>query len=368
MTFSLVMSAGEALWQFLADHVVKGSFPGATWAVGSAAGIERSGAIGQVVIDPESIDAALDSIYDVASVTKPIVTSTLALLLHQDGKLDLEAPVSSVLPEMKGVARRAIRFVDLLSHSSGYQAWYPMYVRGTGREAYFETLMSRPLKYERGTRVIYSCLNFLMLKFAIERITGETLADSAEKRLFRPLGLKRTMFNPPASRRREIAATDFANRHERAMVRERGLKFRGFREEMIRGEANDGNCFHLDGIGGNAGLFSTAVEMWKLASIHLGGSLLTEASRKLERKNFTTGLDENRGLGWQLRSKLPNHPSTPFSPSAIGHTGFTGTSVWIDLEQDLIAVLLTNRIHPKVTSLNMQRIRHDFHSEVVRTR
>lgn len=364
-TYDLRVSLTDRVRQFLQEQIDAGRFPGASWAIGSPDRIDSAGAIGHALIAPKIIEANVDTIYDAASVTKPIVTSTIALLLRQEGKLDVEAPVATVLPELSGTAKQAIRFIDLLAHSSGYQAWYPLYARGTGRDAYFETLMRRPLKYARGGRVIYSCLNFMMLKYAIERITGETLAQIAERRLFRPLGLKRTMFNPAEALRSEIAATDFANAHERSMVRERGLRFRGFRDGMIWGEVNDGNCFHLDGMAGNAGLFSTASELHKLASIHLTGTILDDESRRLERRNYTPGLDENRGLGWQLRSPLPNHPSTPFSDSGFGHTGFTGTSVWVDPEKNVIVVLLTNRIHPRFTPLNMQKIRHDFHREVI---
>ena len=358
--------SSDPIRQSLAPYIVRGDFPGATWAVGTPEKVVLSGAIGQAVIDPESIDATVDTIYDVASTTKPLITSTLLLLLHQEGKVDLNAPVSTVLTELAGAAKRSIRFVDLLSHTSGYQAWYPLYTAGTGRDAYYQTLLRRPLRYQRGKRAIYSCLNFILAKYAIERITGETLADEADRRLIKTLALTRTMFNPPEKLHREIAATDFANAHERSMVRDRGLKFNGFRQGMIRGTVNDGNCHHLDGMAGNAGLFSTAAEMHRLASIHLRGDILRDETRALERRNHSEGLDENRGLGWQLRSNLENHPSTPFSASAFGHTGFTGTSVWLDPEKDLVVVLLTNRIHPKVTPLNMQRIRHDFHREVLR--
>jgi serine-type D-Ala-D-Ala carboxypeptidase len=351
--------------RFLASRIAAGDFPGAVYAVGTGGAAPEVGAIGKSVIDPDSIDATTDTIYDLASTTKPLVTSTLILLLHREGAIDIEAPVATLLPEMRGRERGAITIRDLLTHSSGYQAWYPIYVKGTGRENYFETLMRRPLKYARGKRVFYSCLNFILLKYGIERVTGKPLSLLASERLFEPLSLKSTAFNPPSQWRSRIAATDFANRHERSMVRQRGLRFRGFRNGMIWGTVNDGNCFHLDGEAGNAGLFSTAEETYRLAAIHLGGPVLDDALRARERVNHTAGLDENRSLGWQMRSSLPNHPTTPFGPRAIGHTGFTGTSVWIDPDSGVVAVLLTNRIHPRVTPLNMQRVRHDFHRIVV---
>lgn len=355
----------ESAERFLTARIAAGDFPGAAYAVGTGVVPSAIGAVGRAVIDPESIDASETTIYDLASTTKPLVTSTLVLLLYRDGVIDIEAPVATYLPEMRGRERGAITVRDLLTHSSGYQAWYPMYVKGTGRESYFETLMRRPLKYERGRRVFYSCLNFLLLKFIIERVAGKRLSLLASERLFEPLSLKSTAFNPPASWKPRIAATDFGNLHERSMVRQRGLRFRGFRNGMIWGTVNDGNCFHLDGEAGNAGLFSTAEETYRLAAIHLDGEILDDRLREMERVNHTEGLDENRSLGWQMRSRLPNHPTTPFGARAIGHTGFTGTSVWIDPESGIVAVLLTNRVHPRVTPLNMQRVRHDFHRIVV---
>lgn len=227
--------------------------------------------------------------------------------------------------------------------------------------------MKRPLRYQHGTREIYSCLGFITLALALETIHGEPIETLAQKRIFDPLGLRTALFSPPASMKYRIAATEWGNANERQMVAARDLTFKRFRNYMIWGEVNDGNAYYRGGMAGNAGLFGTARDVFEIARHWAigGGRLLPEPMVRLALRNYTVGMTENRGLGWLLHTARADHPSAVLSEECYGHTGFTGTSVWVDPSRDLIMVLLTNRLHPFVKPLNMQAIRREFHRIVV---
>lgn len=359
-------SLQERLDAFIEREIEIGSFPGAVYAVGSSAGLLLQRAHGYSVVAPAKIAASVDTIYDVASLTKPLVTSTLALIAANRGIIDLDDPVSKFIPEL-GDDKRALTFVDLLTHRAGFQAWYPMYAQGAGEQSYLQSLVSRPLRYRPGTREIYSCLGYLLLYLALQRAFARPLAMVAEEMLFAPLELRQSMFNPQPEMKYAIAATDWGNSNERLMVAERKLTFNAFRNYMIWGEVNDGNAFYIGGFGGNAGLFASASDVFRITRLYLrGGEALVDPqliSRSL--RNYTLGMDENRALGWQLQMSRSTHPSSVLSENAFGHTGFTGTSVWADPARDLVIVILTNRIHPSVKPVNMQILRRRFHEIVV---
>lgn len=352
--------------RFLESEIEVGSFPGASWAVGSADGITHSGAVGHAVLKPARIDCHETTIFDVASITKPLITGTLALKAWAEGLLAPGRRASEFLPELKNTEKERITILDLLTHRAGFQAWYPLYTQGRGDEAYLDALRRRPLRYAPGTRHIYSCLGFIMLHMVIERVFGEKAESLAERFIFEPLGLESSLLVPPPTMKYRIAATEWGNANEREMVARRELEFDGWREYMIWGEVNDGNSWYLDGYGGNAGLFSTARDVFEIArSYHANDERLLPAEIVDRSKvNYTIGLSENRGLGWQLSTPREGHPTEGLSTRTYGHTGFTGTSVFVDPERDLILVLLTNRLHPSTKPLNTNYIRERFHSIV----
>ncbi|MFN2443007.1 MAG: serine hydrolase, partial [Thermoanaerobaculia bacterium] len=283
-----------------------------------------------------------------------------------EGALSLDRRVSECLTEFRGTDKDELTYIDLLTHRGGFQAWYPLYTRGPGGAAYLDALVRRPLRYRPGTREIYSCLGFVTLTLALERIYGQPIETVAAEKIFEPLGLSCSMFNPSPRLKYRIAATEWGNENERQMVAVRNLEFKLFRNYMIWGEVNDGNAYYMGGMAGNAGLFANARDVYEIARQWLlgGGSLLPEGMAKLALRNYTVGLEENRGLGWLLHMTRTSHPSSVLSQHCYGHTGFTGTSVWVDPERDLILVLLTNRLHPYVKPLDMQAIRREFHKIV----
>lgn len=350
---------------YLDREIDLGSFPGAVYAAGDSSGVFLVRALGHSVIKPARIATAVDTIYDVASLTKPLITATLVLKAAAEGKLDLNHPVSRYLPEFDAEEKAELTFIDLLTHRAGFQAWYPMYTQGIGDEAYLQALNRRPLRYRPGTREIYSCLGYMTLHLAIEKIYGKSVEELADETIFTPLGLRRALFNPPPAMKYEIAATEWGNANERQMVAARDLTFRHFRSYMIWGEVNDGNAYYMGGVAGNAGLFASAADVFAIARAYLDQSILPPEIFRIAMRNYTIGLEENRALGWQLQNPRADHPSSVMSETCYGHTGFTGTSVWVDPERDLCVVLLTNRLHPEVQPLNMQRVRRNVHAIVV---
>lgn len=308
-----------------------GSFPSASYAIGTADGLVRERAIGHAVTVPLRIAATTDTIYDCASITKPLVTGTLVLQAVSERHIALDDEY------------RGFTFRELLTHTSGLKAWLPLYALGDYRKAIEE----RGRECARGEKVIYSDLNFVLLYHALIEIFGDYV-EAARTRIFEPLGLRDAGFRPDATLKPRIAATEWGQRFEHGMCATRSIAFTGFRQGLMWGDPNDGNSFYAGGTCGNAGLFATARDVFRIAQGFVRGELVppelvAEASRTQR---------GDRGLAWQTRGP-------GLGPGSFGHNGFTGTSVWI--EDGKIFVLLTNRVHPCAAPIAMQSIRGEFH-------
>ena len=324
---------------FLQREIDVGSFPSAVWLVGSFDGIEAENALGNAIAVPLRLRASLDTIYDCASITKPLITTTLFLQGVGNGQFDLEG-------SFHGYAFRRV-----LTHTSGLRAWLPLYALGD----YLNAIAEQGPQYEPGTRVVYSDLNMILLYYVI----GD-YARRAKEQIFAPLDVTDALLQPPPSLRPRIAATEWSQRWEMGMCAERGVVFNGFRQGLIWGETHDGNSHHHGGTAGNAGLFATARAVYRIAQGIVKGELFPLELLRESTRNYTAGLEENRGLGWQLAQR--GHAATGMlSERAFGHTGFTGTSIWIEPEREKIMILLTNRVHPCANQIAMQRIRGEFH-------
>lgn len=308
-----------------------GSFPSASWAIGTVEGTREVGALGHAVAVPLRIPATAETIYDCASTTKVLITSVLVLQAVAEGKIALE-------DEYRGFTYR-----ELLSHSSGLRAWLPLYALGD----YLAAIEERGREHARGEKVVYSDLNFILLYHALGELFGDYV-EAARARIFEPLGLRDSHFNPPASLKPRIAATEWGQRFEYGMCATRSIAFTGFREGLMWGETNDGNSFHAGGTAGNAGLFATARDVFRIAQGFMNGELVPRELVEESVREQAPG----RGLGWQF-------DGPGLSKRSFGHMGFTGTSVWIDGER--IFVLLTNRVHPCAAPIAMQRVRGEFH-------
>ena len=380
--------------QHLRDCVARGVFPSAQYAIGERGEIVSDGAFGYAVVEPEPISATPDTIYDLASLTKPLVTTLLAVMFHERGAIDLCAPIGSYLDELRDTDKSSITLTQLLTHTSGLEVWRPLYLEARGREAVVAAIACAPRAATRPAPVVYSDLNFILLGFILERLAAERLDAIARRQIFAPLALRRTMFTPPAECRRQVAATEAGQSHERETVKkmnfvcplpenyngksgnprsremadeadEAGTERRSNqplrRKGLILGEVHDGNAYFMDGVAGHAGLFSTAREVFRLANQFLRGSrLLSDASISLFTKNFTAGRGDARSLGWMLAATPGCSAGPNLPPDAFGHTGFTGTSVWVDPHKRRVFILLTNRVHPRVRDKGMKQARQRF--------
>jgi CubicO group peptidase (beta-lactamase class C family) len=313
---------------FLRAEIDVGSFPSASYAIGTVDGILREHALGNAVVVPLRIGATVDTIYDCASITKPLITGTLILQAVGEGRIGLDEEY------------RGYTFRELLTHTSGLKAWLPTFTYPSVLEAIERDGPEAP----RGSRVMYSDLNFYLLYYALNEIFGDYRA-AARERIFTPLGLQDAYFDPPATLRPRIAATEWGQRFE---PRAFSVAFAGFRQGLMWGEPNDGNSYHAGGTLGNAGLFATARDVFRIAQGFARGELVPRTLVE----EATRAQVEDRGLAWQIAGP-------GLSPRSYGHMGFTGTSVWVDGER--IFVLLTNRVHPCAAPIAMQRIRGELH-------
>jgi CubicO group peptidase (beta-lactamase class C family) len=349
--------------RYLRERMEEGVFPGARFLMARGAEVMDEGWLGRSVVIPSEHFVGADTLYDLASLTKPLVTGGLSALLASRGRLDLEAPAARYLPEIAGGWLGRASLLDLLAHRSGLPAWLPLYLTASDRAGYLERIRSLPADYRPGTRVVYSCLGYVLLALVLERAGDAPLDELAGEEIFSRLGLRDTMFRPPRELRPRIAATEEGNEREREMAGEAGKDFAGFRRGMIWGECHDLNAWRLGGVSGNAGLFSTAADLHRLATEFLGqGTGLFDGDcLEMFRRDLTPSLNENRSVGWQLAA-TPGASAGPFlSPGAIGHSGFTGTSLWIDPDGGWVLILLTNRVHPRYRPEDMNAVRREFH-------
>ncbi len=326
-----------------------GAYPGATLIVGRRDSILFRKGYGHLTWSATSPAADADStLYDLASLTKVVATTTALMLLVERGTVNLDAPVATYVPAFRGDGTAGITVRQLLSHTSGLRADLPddELKAIPDSAALMQRVLRETPRAPPGARVIYSDLNAILLGEIVGRAAGEPLDVFAAREIFGPLGLRGTMFRPPARLRPRIAPTGV------------------WRGHAVAGSVNDGSAFKLRGVSGNAGLFATAADLAGFAQFMLREGQLPDGRRLLRAETvrlFTTRTagfgrgTEARALGWQA---LPTGESissagTLFGPRSYGHTGWTGTSLWIDPDRDLFVVLLTNRAY-------LPRARHPF--------
>jgi CubicO group peptidase (beta-lactamase class C family) len=304
-------------------------------AVGHRGALVHLHAFGRLTYDADAPPVTADTLYDLASLTKVVATTTMAMILVDEGKLDLDRPVGELLPGFRGPGKEAVTVRHLLTHSSGLPATAPLFREIQGREAYLERIQALDLTDPAGSRSVYSDLGIILLGEILERAAGEPLEAFVRDRVFVPLGMRDTRFRPPPELRPRIAPTELDP----------------WRGRLLQGEVHDENAFAMGGVAPHAGLFGTARDLARFAQMLLnrgtfnGRRLVSRETVDLfTRRAGIPGSD--RALGWDTKSAEGSSAGTLFSPRSFGHTGFTGTSVWIDPERRLFVILLTNRVHP----------------------
>ncbi len=352
----------------LRSRIDAGDFPSSVYVIAEHGRVIFSDALGDAVREPESHAASLETIYDLASLTKPLVTGLLSARLVQLGKLIMDRPVAKYLLEFDRPDKHLITVRQLLTHTSGLPAWRPLYLLTKNqRDGTTGAIANETLMYSPGERVVYSDLGFIVLGFLLQRLTGKTIDQLAQSEIFEPLHLRATFFDPNQSMQTGVAACESGNTYERDMC-DRDLEpqmYAGWRTGVIWGEVHDGNAHFLGGAAGHAGLFSTAGETLRLADQFVGGlsELLSKETCELFRQDLTGGLNEARSFAWQLAATKDSTAGPDLPPDAFGHTGFTGTSCWVDPERERAYILLTNRTHARALPFaNINRVRRQFHS------
>ncbi len=358
--------------EMLQSRIDAGYFPSAVYLVGERGSIVFQGALGNAVVEPEVIAASEKTIYDVASLTKVLVTTLLIARLVERGEVRAVASVGEYVDARRLGDKADITIEQLLTHTSELTAWLPFHVSDKGEGVIEQIAGSR-----RGTadEVVYSDLNFLLLEEVFRTVYGGSTDAIASREIFEPLGLSSTYFNPPLEIRQRIAASEKGNEFERQTCIEKGFIQPGGRSEKFRsyqiwGEVHDGNAWSMGGVAGHAGLFSTAEEVFKIAVQFLPDTttLLKPETCQLFRTNFTTGMNEDRSYGFQLASTPDSTAGASMSPESFGHLGFTGTSLWIDPDnEERVFVLLTNRTHAHpLPFVNINAVRREFHDLSIR--
>lgn len=389
----------EQITFFLQERIDAGDFPSAVYLIAEKGEIVFQDALGYAVVEPERIEATLDTIYDLASLTKPLVTGLLAAKAVETGELELDQIVEAYLPELIDFVGEPggpeiveydcldVLVEELITHHSAYQAWKPFYLLvdadvPSTRNAVLFTIANRiPAQFE--PEIIYSDLNFIMLGGLVEKVYGDSLNTIAKLEICERLNLRNTFFDPPDMLKLRIAASENGNGYERQMCIEKGYfqppadaggsdmnpvaRAPGsdvFRNHVIWGEVHDGNAYFMGGVAGHAGLFSTAEEVFKIAQQFIPNytHLLKPETCELFRTNFTKGMNEDRSFAFQLASTKDSTAGTQMSRESFGHTGFTGTSLWIDPIKERIFILLTNRTHNHpLPFVNLNSVRSRFH-------
>jgi len=350
--------------EYLQTRIEANDFPSASYLVAEKGEIVLQDAIGLAVVEPELIEAKIDTIYDLASMTKVLVTGLLCARLLENGVMNLSDKVAKYFVEFNSDEKCDITIQNLLTHTSGLRAWKPLYLAYNLWSGVFDENLDYPIN----SKVVYSDLNFILLGFIIEEIYQDNLDNIAAKVIFETLNLQNTFYNPPKELQKRIAASENGNEFEKKTCIEQGYEIRNpqsqFRNRIIWGEVHDGNCYFMNGVSGHAGLFSTAEETFKIARQFLPNqtTLLKPETCELFQTNFTPNLNEVRSIAFQLAETKDSSAGSALSKNSFGHLGFTGTSLWIEPETERIFILLTNRTHEhELPFVILNSVRRKFH-------
>ena len=338
-----------AVDQIMNSAVAHGTIPGGVVLVGHDGQVVYRKAFGMRSLEPRKESMTVDTIFDVASMTKCIATATSAMTLVQEGKLRLNDPVAAYLPEFAKNGKENITIRQLLTHFSGLQEDLDLKTAWKGRDAAYRLAMDTQPIFPPGTRFLYSDINFETLGFVVEKVSGLSLDEYAENNIFKPLAMNTTRFLPPPQWRPRIAPTEYDENHQ-----------------MLRGTVHDPTARRMGGVAGHAGLFSTADDLAKFAQDMLTGfqvlSALTVEKMSTPQQPPTAAV--LRGLGWDIDSPFSSNRGEFFPVGSFGHTGFTGTSIWIDPVTHSYVIVLTNAVHPRGDNSKVVSLRSRIASAV----
>ena len=342
-------SGFELLRKAIAEH----AFPAASVAITHQGKLVCLKAFGSLTYEPDSPAATTACIFDLASLSKVVATTSMAMILYERGLLDLDMPVAGVVPEFAGddPRRREVTFRMLLAHSSGLPAYEKLFSRAKTRAELLSAAFAMPLTADPGARAEYSDIGFIILAVALERLVEDSLDHFCQHEIFGPLGMNHTAFNPPSAWRASIPPT---------------ANDQSFRGRVIQGEVQDENASVMGGVAGHAGLFATAedVAIFAHAMLQGGRPMVRPETLAVFTRRESSLPSTSRALGWDTPSS-PSQSGKYFSANSFGHLGYTGTSLWIDPDRQLSITLLTNRTWPDCSNQAIKQVRPRFHDAVI---
>jgi len=343
----------ERLYGMFEEEIEAGTFPGAVLLVGDSRSVRFQHAYGYRALKPEREENTIDTIYDLASLTKVIATTPAVMKLIEDGQIRLYDPVKLFIDEFAQEGKQDIRIFHLLTHTSGLPSYSEAWRYAKGKDL-LKHINNTKLINPVGEKFIYSCLNFITLMEIVENVAKVKFDEFVKREIFKPIGMVHTTFNPPEEWIPKIAPTSERDGH------------------ILRGGVDDELANYLGGVSGNAGLFSNAEDLYRYARVFMnrgmanGHRIFSDATIEAFTKESFNDSCTRRALGWDMVS-ISCSCGDLMSDSAYGHTGFTGTSIWIDPELDIVIILLANRVHVErwANQIQLIRFRPRLHNYVV---
>ena len=336
----------------ISDEIAKGRLPGAVVFVGRKGRLVWHKTYGSRVVDPSREPMTPDTVFDVASLTKVVATATSVMILVERGKVRLNDPVSHYIPELKGDGRERVTIEQLLTHVSGYAPDFDLRERWTGHDEAIKRLVAEPLRNPPGTRFTYSDIGFIALGEVVGRVSGTSLDQFAKKNIFEPLKMRDTSFRPAESLQTRVAPTE-KRRGQLSYLGDTAANIGPEGEVWLRGQVHDPTSYRMNGVAGHAGLFSTANDLSIYCQMILNGGeyggvriLAPLTVAEMTRPRIINSAGGTRGLGWDINTSFSSNRGELFPLGSFGHTGFTGTSIWIDPASEMFVVFLSNRVHP----------------------
>ena len=346
LALSLILQADAAsqIDRAVEEGIRGGVYPGAVVVVGTGHRVLYAKGYGHFTWSADSrVPDPAGTLWDLASLTKVVATTPAAMLLVQDGRLDLDRAVQEYLPEFQGEGKERVTVRHLLEHRSGLRAFLPLNEDASTAEEARQLVLEEPLRRRPGDRVVYSDLNAMLLGWVVEAVAGDSLDRFVAGRLYARAGMGETMYRPPRALYGRIAPV--------------GL----WRGHVIAGQLHDQNAVRLGGVSGHAGLYSTGDDLARYAQLYLEagrGANEDQVFQPAIVRHFTRRGPGNRALGWEMRdSTSTDNAGALLSNASYGHGGYTGSSIWIDPERDLFVILLTNRVYAPRTRSSITRLK-----------
>ena len=332
------------------------SFPGAVVLVWKDGKTIYEKAFGNYTYDSSSPKIKTNALFDLASLTKVVATTTAAMICYDRKSISLDDKVTKYIPEFGVNGKDNITIKNLLIHNSGLPAWKKFYGRDLKYDDVINEIYSSELEYKTGEKTVYSDLGIITIGKIIEKVSGKSLDVFCKDEIFIPLKMESTFYNPDDSLKKLCAPTEIDNY---------------WRMKTLQGEVHDETSAMLNGVAGHAGLFSTADDLAKLMSVLLNKGKVNQKIfiQQSTIELFTKRVSEEstRAIGWDTKSDSGSSAGKYFSKNSFGHTGYTGTSIWADPDRNLFVVFLTNRVYPTRENTKIQKVRPQLHNAVIKS-